>query len=229
MRNHCLMHVPFEGPAAIADWSARRGHELTRTQVYAGEALPGQDAFDRLFIMGGPMGIYDEGEHPWLIPEKAFIAETIAAGKTVIGVCLGAQLIADALGARVHRNPHIEIGWFPIDLSEAGHDSEVTGFLPPSFEVFHWHGDTFDLPPGAVHLASSEACRNQAYLYEGRVLGLQFHIESTPQSVTDITTHCADELVPGGYIQSAERILAATAEDYARINAVLFGILDRLP
>jgi len=223
------MHVPFEGPAAIADWCAQRGHELTRTPVYSGGVLPAQDDFDRLFVMGGPMGIYDEAEHPWLIPEKAFIAETIAAGKTVIGVCLGAQLIADVLGARVHRNPHIEIGWFPIDLSEAGRDSEVAGFLPPSVEVFHWHGDTFDLPPGAVHLASSEACWNQAYLYEGRVLGLQFHIESTPQSVTDITTHCADELVPGPYIQSAERILAATDEDYARINGVLFGILDRLP
>ncbi|EXJ13182.1 Glutamine amidotransferase class-I [Imhoffiella purpurea] len=223
------MHVPFEGPAGIGVWSGQHGHSMTLTRLYAGETPPGQDDFDRLFVMGGPMGIYDEQEHPWLVPEKRFIAETIAAGKTVVGVCLGAQLIADVLGARVRRNPQKEIGWFPIELSESACESAITGFLPPSLEVFHWHGDTFDLPEGAVHLASSDACRNQAYLYEGRVLGLQFHIESTPKSVTDIVANCADELVPAERIQTAERILSATAEDYARINSALFGILDRLP
>lgn len=228
MRIHCLQHVPFEGPAGIADWAARRGHTITTTHVYAGESLPAQTAFDWLVIMGGPMGVHDEADHPWLVPEKRFIGESIAAGKTLIGVCLGAQLIAGTLGARVSRNPEKEIGWFPIELTEAGRSSPLFGFLPPVFQVYHWHGDTFELPPGAVHLARSTACAQQAFLYDGRVLGLQCHLESTPQSVADILRHCADELVPAAHVQTAERMLAASEQDYAQLNAALSGILDRL-
>jgi GMP synthase-like glutamine amidotransferase len=153
----------------------------------------------------------------------------VTAGRTLVGVCLGAQLIAEVLGGRVYRNREKEIGWMPIELTEAGRVSPVTGFLPPTLPVFHWHGDTFELPSGAVHLARSAACEHQAFLYDGRVLGLQFHLESTEQSVAGICAGCADELIPGPYVQSAERILSATADDYARLNAALFGILDRLP
>ena len=117
----------------------------------------------------------------------------------------------------------------PIQLTDAGRASALFGFLPPSLSVFHWHGDTFDLPAGAVHLARSAACVHQAFLYEGRVLGLQFHLESTPESVAGIVAACADELVPGPYVHDAARILAADAEDFARINQALFGLLDRLP
>jgi len=229
MRIHCLQHVPFEGPAGIADWAASRGHSLTTTRLFRETALPNQGAYDWLVVMGGPMGIYDEDEHPWLSAEKGFLRGAIDAGKTILGVCLGAQLIADALGAGVVRNAHREIGWFPIDLTEAGAGSSAFGFLPQRFEVFHWHGDTFELPSDAVHLAFSEGCRNQAFLYDKRVLGLQFHLESTPQGVRDIVANCADEIVTGRYIQSAERMLAAGEEDFRRINQALFGILDRLP
>lgn len=228
MRIHCLQHVPFEGPAGIADWAAAQGHSLTVSALYAGEACPPQSDVDWLVVMGGPMGVYDDSDHPWLREEKRFIGETIAADKTVIGVCLGAQLIAEVLGGRVYRNPEKEIGWFPIELTEAGRGSSLLGFLPPRFRVYHWHGDTFELPPGAVQLARSPVCEQQIFLYGERVLGLQCHLESTPESVADIVHHCADEIVPGAHIQSAERMLAATHEDFAGIGAALRGILDRL-
>jgi GMP synthase-like glutamine amidotransferase len=228
MRIHCLQHVPFEDPAGIADWVAARGHRLSSTPLFAVSDLPSQQDFDWLVIMGGPMGVHDEVEHPWLAGEKLFLSDAIKVGKTVIGVCLGAQLIAHVLGARVFPNTHKEIGWLPIALTEQGVRSDLLSGLPERFDVFHWHGDTFDLPAGSVHLARSEGCAHQAFLYQRRVLGLQFHLEATSESVAEIIAHGADELVPAKYIQSAERMLAATAGDYARINDVLFKILDKL-
>lgn len=228
MRLHVLQHVPFEGPAGIGEWAARRGHSVTITPLFEDAGLPEQTDFDWLIVMGGPMGIYDEDDYPWLVREKEFLREAISGGKTVVGICLGAQLIADALGARVHRNGHKEIGWFPIELTEQGQTSPPLVFLPHRFEVFHWHGDTFDLPEGAVHLAYSQGCEHQGFLYDQRVLGLQFHLESTPASVADLVANCADEIVPAAYVQDAERMLAATKGDYMRINQALFGILDKL-
>ena len=228
MRIHFLQHVPFEGPAGIGDWAARKGHSVTTTPLFENVDLPDQPDFDWLIVMGGPMGIHDEADYPWLVREKDFLREAIAGGKIVVGVCLGAQLIADALGARVYRNQQKEIGWFPIELTERGQASRLFVFLPHRFEVFHWHGDTFDLPEGAVHLARSEVCEQQAFLYDERVLGLQFHLESTPVSVADIVANCADEIVPTTYVQDAEHMLAATEGDYVRINQALFGILDQL-
>jgi GMP synthase-like glutamine amidotransferase len=229
MRIQVLQHVPFEGPAGIADWAASRGHPLTVARLYRGDPLPALGTFDRLAVMGGPMGIYDEQDHPWLVPEKAFLAAAIQAGKTIVGVCLGAQLLADRLGARVVRNPQKEIGWLPIELTPEALADPVFGPLAPGLTVYHWHGDTFPLPPRAVHLARSAGCEHQAFLHQGRVLGLQFHIETTPESLTALVTHCADEIVPGPYVQDAATMLAAGQEDYARINTALFGVLDRLP
>ena len=226
---HCLQHVPFEGPFGIADWAAARGHSLRVTPLYAAAAPPELAGFDWLVIMGGPMGVGDEARYPWLAVEKDLIRRSIAAGKILVGVCLGAQLLAEALGARVYPHREKEIGWMPITLTPAGQASPVFGFLPLSLPVFHWHGDTFDPPAGAVQLARSAACEQQAFLYEGRVLGLQFHLESTPESVAGICAACADELVPGPHGQTAAQMLTATPEDYARLKAALFGILDRLP
>jgi GMP synthase-like glutamine amidotransferase len=229
MRIHCLKHVPFEGPAGIADWAARKGHEISVTPLFEHTELPDREDFEWLVLMGGPMGVRDEQDYAWMETEKAFLREAIGAGKTVVGVCLGAQLIADALDARVYRNAHTEIGWLPIELTEQGRMSGPFTFLRQRIEVFQWHGDTFELPDGAVHLARSEGCEHQAFLYDGRVLGLQFHLESTPASVADLVSNCADEITPGRYVQDAERMLAATQADYVRINRALSGILDRLP
>jgi GMP synthase-like glutamine amidotransferase len=159
MRIHCLQHVPFEGPARIGDWAERRGHSLAVSHLYAGDPLPAIDRFDRLVVMGGPMGVADEAEYSWLAHEKARIEEAIAAGKSVVGICLGAQLIAEVLGARVHRNPVKEIGWFPIELTEAGRADPICDGLTGQAEVFHWHGDTFTLPSGAVQLPPGRSPR----------------------------------------------------------------------
>ena len=229
MRILCLQHVPFEGPAAIADWAAANGHSLTVLPLYDNAALPGQSDYDRLVVMGGPMGVQDVDAHPWLRDEKRFIGAAVDSGKAVIGVSMVAQLIAEVLGARVYCNHLKEIGWYPVVLTDAGRRSDALGFLPERLEVFHWHGDTFDLPPGSVHLASSEACENQAFLHRGRVLGLQVHLESTPGSVRDIVDNCGDEIEEAPYVQSAERMLAAGNADYQRINQALYGVLDRLP
>jgi GMP synthase-like glutamine amidotransferase len=228
MRIQCIQHVPFEGPAAIAHWADARGHDLALTPLYDGVDPPRPEDFDWLVVMGGPMGVQDASIYPWLVEEKSRIAEAIAAGKTLVGVCLGAQLIAEALGARVYPNREKEIGWMPVEVTEAGRLSPLFGFLPPTFQVFHWHGDTFDPPAGAVHLARSAPCEQQSFLYDGRVLGLQFHLESTPESVAAIVAQCADEIVPAPHIQSAQRMLSAGPEDYARLRDALFGILDRL-
>lgn len=228
MRIQCLTHVHFEGPAGIEDWARSRGHDLDVTPMFSGSLPPKPGSYDWLVVMGGPMSVGDDDTYPWLADEKRTIRAAIDAGKRVLGVCLGAQLIAQVLGARVYRNPHPEIGWMPVELTPEALESPLLGFLPPSLQVFHWHGDTFDLPQGAIHLARSGACAHQAFSYAGRVLGLQFHLESTPASVRDIVAHCADEIRPAPYVQDAARMLAAGPEDYRAISGALFGILDRL-
>lgn len=228
MRIQVLQHVPFEGPASIATWAKARGHPLTTTHLDRGDGLPAVQSLDWLVVMGGPMSVDEERRYPWLGTEKAFIHQAIAAGKTVIGVCLGGQLIAAALGGRVRRAPQKEIGWFPVTLTPEGREVRLGGVLPQRFPAFHWHGDTFDIPSGAVWIAASEACPNQAFLYEGRVLGLQFHLEATPESVAGLVAHCADDLVPGPYVQTAEAIQAGT-QACSQLNELLWRVLDSLP
>lgn len=223
MMLHYLQHVPFEGPGFIEEWATFREMQLSSTRLYAGEHLPAIDSFDWLVVMGGPMGIYDEGEHNWLADEKAFLRASIDAGKTVVGICLGAQLIADVLGARVYPGEHKEIGWFPVRRN-----SDAPAWVPEEFMAFHWHGDTFDLPQGAVPLGSSDACENQGFIYQDRVIALQFHLESTHQSIEDLIEHCADELGDGPYIQSAMQIRSSYSELNA-MNVVLSELLDQLP
>jgi GMP synthase-like glutamine amidotransferase len=229
MRIHCLQHAPFEGPARIAHWAAARGHALSVSHLYTGDPLPALDRFERLIVLGGPMSVSDEAEHSWLAHEKARIEDAILAGKSVVGICLGAQLIAEVLGARVYRNADKEIGWLPVALTEAGRASRLCQDLPLEQQVFHWHGDTFELPQDAVHLARSAACAQQAFLFDGRVLALQFHLEATPESVDAICTHCAEEIVPARYVQTAEQMRAANAGLFHGIHRTLATLLDRLP
>ena len=229
MRLHVLQHVPFEGLGHIDSWIRRRGHRLTLSRLYEGAKLPDPEAFDRLVILGGPMNIHEEAAYPWLAEEKALIKAALAAGKSAVGICLGAQLLADGLGSRVYAGSHREIGWFPVRLTAAGQRTALTEGLLAVTTVFHWHGDTFDLPPGAVHLFESEACANQAFLLDNRILGLQFHLESTPETVQQLLTHCRDELIPGPFIQGVAQIADTVPERFARINNLLETLLDRLP
>lgn len=227
MRVHWLQHVPFEGLGSIENWIRRRQHALGVTRFHRGESLPAVAAADLLVVMGGPMNIHEESKYPWLAQEKRFVEATIAAGRRVLGVCLGAQLVADVLGARVLANAEKEIGWFPVEVTGAAGASGLFGAFPQRLEVFHWHGDTFDIPAGALHVARSEGCAHQAFAYDERVVGLQFHLETTPASARQLITHCADELVAGRYIQTPQEMLADERR-FDEVNAVMHGLLDRL-
>jgi GMP synthase-like glutamine amidotransferase len=227
MRLHCLQHVPFEGLAYIGDWANQKGHAVTTTRLYANDPFPSLDDFDWLIIMGGPMNIYEEERYPWLKTEKTIIRRVLQSEKIILGVCLGGQLIADALGGPVTRNPQREIGWFPITLTPSAADSTVFRDLSAELLVFHWHGDTFAIPPGAKHIASSVACANQAFIYDQRVVGLQFHMDTRPEEAQALIAHCADEIEPGPYMQTPEQILE-DATRFQQANGYLRKILEQL-
>jgi len=227
LRIHYLQHVPFAGLGCIADWVSAKGHLLTSTKFYENNQLPELSDFDWLIVMGGPMGVYDDEKYNWLSGEKEFIRLAIQSGKTVIGICLGAQLIATSLDANVYPNGEKEIGWFPVFPTEFAMINRLLSENADPFSVFHWHGDTFDLPSGAFRLASSEACVNQAFIYNHKVVGLQFHLEVTEESLHEMITFCGNELVKGTYIQSAETMLN-NAQFIGELNSRMFYLLNLL-
>lgn len=227
MKIHFLQHVPFEGLASIRGWVERGGHKIGCTRLYAGDSLPLPDSLDLLIVMGGPMGVQDVDRYPWLQAEKVFLRAVIDAGKRILGICLGAQLIAEVLGARVYANDQKEIGWFPVTKSTAASASALGRLLPARFEAFHWHGDTFDLPPGAIHLAQSAVCRHQAYAIDDRILGLQFHLETTTESARDLIAHGADELIDAPTIQAPEQMLAEPTR-FTELNHLMVVLLEGL-
>jgi GMP synthase-like glutamine amidotransferase len=205
LRIHYLQHVDFEGPGCISKWATEKRHVLTSTKLYLAETFPNPDDIDWLIIMGGPMSANDSNTISWIDPEKKFITDVIKAGKTVIGICLGSQLIASVLGAKVYANTYKEIGWFPIhNLTDT---SNLLFKDNNKFAVFHWHGETFDIPKGATLLASSEGCKNQAFLYNQKVLGLQFHFEVTEDSLPQMLTFGKEDIDGTKYTQTAEYIL----------------------
>ncbi len=227
MRAHFFQHVPFEGLGSIGPWLESRGAAVTGTRFFEKCTLPAVNEVDLLIVMGGPMSVNDESVHPWLKDEKRFIKEAITRDKAVLGVCLGAQLIANAMGARVYPNAEKEIGWFPIHRVNIPKAGDAYRF-PKQPVVFHWHGETFDLPPGANQLARSEACENQAFQLGRNAIGLQFHLETTPQDARDLVGKCRHELVPAKFVQSEETILSAPAEHYTAINALMSDVLSFL-
>jgi len=227
MRLHWFQHVPFEGLGSIEAWALQRGFEVSVTRFYAGDQLPKLEGIDWLVVMGGPMSIHDEADYPWLKAEKMYVRQAIEAGKRVVGICLGAQLIADLLGGAVTRNAHKEIGWFPMELSPEAKRAGLGAVLPWSFDAFHWHGETFSIPPGAMPLGHSEACPNQGFLFDKRVLGLQFHLEMTDAGAHDLILHGADELVEAPYIQNSETMLVEPKR-FSAANRLLAQLLDHL-
>ncbi len=228
MRIHALQHVPFEDLAHIATWARQRGHTVSSTRFFASDDLPPVDRIDGLVIMGGPMSIHDEAFFPWLVAEKRWIEQVIRADKPVLGICLGAQLMASVLGATVYKNPFQEIGWFSVRKMPLDQETPITHALPTTWEAFHWHGETFDLPAGALHLASSDGCRQQAFLYGRQVVGLQFHLETTPESANRLITHCAEDLHPGGQYVQTIREIQAGGERFDRIHRVMEDLLAAL-
>jgi len=224
MRIHTLQHVPFEDAANIAVWARTRGYEVTRTRFYADDELPPVADIDWLVIMGGLMNIYEHQAYPWLAGEKQYISEAIRKRRFVLGICLGGQLIADCLGGRVTRNSQREIGWHDVTLAEPA-ASSLLSCLPPQFTAFHWHGDTFSVPPCAVALGSSPGCARQAFQYRDHVLGMQFHLDYAYDSIERMIDNCAHELTAGPYVQT-DMAQLLNHEKTESLKAHLFTLLD---
>lgn len=225
MKVHVLQHVPFEGLGSIEPWLVARGATVSYTRFFESSRLPKPMDLDLVIALGGPMSVNDEADLPWLKEEKRFVAEAVNSGKAVLGICLGAQLIAGALGARVYPGPHKEIGWFDIESTS---DRPDMFRFPKKVKVFHWHGETFDLPRDATRLARSAGCQNQAFQIGSRAIGLQFHLETTPASAESLIVHCRNELVDGRFIQSEEELREAPMAAYAVVNAIMDDVLTYL-
>jgi GMP synthase-like glutamine amidotransferase len=205
MKIHVLIHADFERPGYIDLWAKNNNFELVRINCWESPVFPEIDDVDRLLIMGGPMGVYETDKYVWLKDELVFIKKAIDAGKRVLGICLGSQLIAAAMGSKVYPMQHKEIGWFMITWNKAALMHNLTKGVSRKTKVFHHHGDTFDLPQNATRMASSEGCVNQAYVIGKHVLALQFHLEIIPELLADMMKH-GGELTPGPFVQTKERI-----------------------
>ena len=227
MRLLLLQHDPLDGPGSLTEWAAARGHTIFTCLICRGDPLPPVGSFDLLVSLGGPMGAYDEEKHPWLAAEKEYLRQAVAAGKKILGLCLGCQLLADALGGKAFRHSCKEFGWQPIEPTTAG--GEWFG-AQGTFHAFQWHGDTYTLPPGAVQLARNEASEQQAFLMKGptgdQVLGLQFHLEWTERMAREALAEPGVAPPPSPSVQTPGEILAdPTLFDSAKKR--FFALLDR--
>lgn len=220
-----FQHSPTEGLGSIGTWLERKGAVLCPVEWWKENPYPEVDDFDGCVVLGGAMNIYQHRDFPWLIEEKARLTELLSRRIPILGVCLGAQLLADCLGAKVVQNSFQEIGWWPLVFSDEA--CEIFPQIPRETLVFHWHGDTFSLPAGALRLASSPACREQGFFYRGSVLGLQFHPEVTEEMLADF---CGEEEAKpiGEWVQKNEVILQKAPEECPKLEALLDALLTPL-
>jgi len=225
MHIHFLQHVPFEGLGCMEEWFKKEQAEITSTQLYQDPIFPELEQIDWLVIMGGPMSANDNYKYPWMIKEKRFIEKAIMAQKKIIGVCLGAQLIADVLGAKITKNPETEIGWFEVSKVQGEKSSDIFKSFPEKADVFHWHGETFELPQRATRIFESQACKNQGFLIDDQILGLQFHFEITEGGAKKLIDACRDEMIPARYVQTEQEILSAPGR-FEKVNSLMFDVLE---
>ena len=228
MKIHCLQHVAYENPGTILEWAGSNNHSVTYTHFYKKKySLPAPGDFDMLLIMGGHMNVYEEERFLWLKEEKELIKAAIKAGKKVLGICLGAQLIAAALGNKVYKGEEKEIGFFPIEFTRDALNHSLFNHFKNPYPVFHWHSDTFEMPAGAALIASTKGCKHQAFLIEKNVMGLQFHIEMNEDCIEGMLLHDGRELSrKGNFIATAEEIFSSY--DHLEQNKKdLFILLDK--
>jgi len=227
VRLHFIRHVPYENPAYIETWAIEQGFQITRTAFDLNEPFPFMNDFDWLVVMGGPMSVGDDTLYPWLVPEKEFIKAAIDNGKVVVGICLGTQLIAHVLGSSISKNPEKEIGWFPVHLHDPARKHPFLKGIPNTFIPFHWHGDTFSIPQGALPLGSSDACMNQGFI-KNRIIGLQFHFEITDKSISELIDNGKSELVDAPYIQTSQ-VMVSEGQRYIPVaNELLVHLLTNI-
>lgn len=226
-----FQHESFEGLGALAPWLAQRSAVITTVEQFSAEPIPPPPVrtVDLLIVLGGPMSVHDTAQLPWLATEKAYIRAALAAGVPMLGICLGGQLIAEQSGASVVKNPQPEIGWWPLRWQAAA--QRIWPQAAEETRVFHWHGETFSLPDGAEALGSSAACVNQGFILPGgRAVGLQFHLEMTAATVSDLIDHSPGELIDAPFVATAETLRAEPAESYAhnqQLMAQLLAFLTR--
>lgn len=208
-----LQHVSFERPGLILNWLEACRYEYKIVETFSASEFPKIEDFDCLIIMGGPMGVYEEKQYPWMKKEKIFIKEAIRSKKKVLGICLGAQLIAEALGAKVSKLNYSEHGWLPIQVLDSKHD----------MTVFQLHGDGFEIPNGAKLLASSEVHKNQAFSYQDHVLALQYHPEMTKELLAEIEVNSDFEAsifhTNDKDIESCKGYLYKVLDDFTKIKS----------
>ncbi|WP_041623382.1 type 1 glutamine amidotransferase [Spirochaeta thermophila] len=223
-----VQHVPFERPFLIEEYLRERGARCASVCLSSGERLP-DEIPDVVVLMGGPMSVHDEERYPWLREEKAFIRRSIEEGIRLLGVCLGAQLLAEVLGGEVRKARGREIGWFPVYVTPEASGHPWMEGVPPSLMAFHWHGEEVTLPPGALHLFYNHHTEVQGFLYEDRILGLQFHLEGTPETGEALLTACADECADGGpSVQDPQTIREGFSRYLTQTRRILFHLLARL-
>lgn len=200
MRIHYIQHVAYEDLGCIEYWVIERKYAISSTKIFKNEPFPNIETFDLLIILGGPMSINDNSK--WIKKEKLFIESAIQKNKKVLGICLGAQFIASVLGEKVFKSQKKEIGWFPIQIIENKKFENPIEEFEKEIMVFHWHGETFNIPKKAFHLAKSLACENQAFIFNKKVIALQFHLEITEKSLKKMITFGENELIKDEFIQS---------------------------
>lgn len=225
MRIQVFQHVEFEDIGAISTWAKKENAELFYTKFFENNIEePDLNDADLLIVMGGPMSVNDEEEYPWLVNEKRWIQTALKLGVKVLGICLGAQLIASVLEQKVYRNPHKEIGWFKVKSK-----SETKNFfegMPAEFTPFHWHGETFDSAENALHLFENDLCKNQGFIFNNQALALQFHLEATKETIENLIKNCGDELVKADFIQTVEEMNSGLFL-LENNHKILFSILDQ--
>ncbi|MDP4290887.1 MAG: hypothetical protein Q8908_07385 [Bacteroidota bacterium] len=221
-----LLHANFEQPGYVSHWAGQHQFEMEEIQCWRNPVYPDPKDVKRLLIMGGPMGVYQTKEYPWLADEIRFVRAVIDAGNKVLGICLGSQLIAAAMGAKVYRNDKAEIGWFEIKWEKEAYDHPLTYGVSSHSKVFHFHGDTFDLPGDAVLLASSKACKHQAFALGNHVLALQFHMEITNELLEEMLFY-GDDFEPDTFVQT-HKVIQSGIYEVVQNHTDLSAMLENL-
>jgi len=224
---YVLQHHPVETLGTIADALEGAALAWQYVRVYDGQPVPSSmKGAGGLIVMGGPMGVYQTDRYPWLRDEMRLIEDAVKSNLPTLGVCLGAQILAAALGAKVERNPNgKEIGWHPIKLGDSAQHDRLMRGLPATLTPFHWHGDIFDLPPGAVLLASSEKTPCQAFRYGDKAYAFQFHFEVTPDGVAAMADAFAKDLNRENI--AADRMIAQAAEFAPTLEKISDTVFSR--
>jgi GMP synthase (glutamine-hydrolysing) len=225
MRIQYIIHADFELPGIIEEWAKQNKFTESFCRPFAGEKVPIPNDYDILILMGGPQSPRNMAESPYLKDEISLIKKTIKAHIPILGFCLGAQLIGEALGASTEQSPNKEVGVFPIELTEEGHKDPILRSLPKQFLVVHWHNDMPGITPEARILATSKGCPRQIIRYSPLIYGFQCHPEPTKKNIESMIQHCPNDLAPGKFIQSCDEFLN---NDFTMINKRMIQILDSL-